>query len=147
MPASVGEQIVAAMAAALNAPSVKPAVTFRTHIDAIAEKSLPAMVLYCTEETAKLQGQSRMLRTRKVRLDCLIEGVPPVDTLADPLYVYAVQTLMADTTLPTLMRHLSEASVKWEAESGMKDIALAYIEFEVVFVTSAADPTNLIQGQ
>jgi hypothetical protein len=54
--ASAGEQIVAAMATALNAPSNKPATTYRTRVDALEAKELPAMILYAIEEKPEISG-------------------------------------------------------------------------------------------
>lgn len=143
--ASIGEQIVQAMADALNAPENKPAKTWRTRIDAIGSGELPAFVLYALTDDPNREGPNTVLHTRTVRLECMVEGEPPADALTDPLYVFAVQTLFAwgddETGYGANVRGLEEARVQWETEKSYADRCIAVVDFKVVFVTKATDPT------
>ena len=144
MSTSVGEQIVAAMVTALNAPTNKPCVTQRSRVDALAAAEFPAFVLYSVDERADLKGPNTVMRTRTVRLEVMVQGEPPADVQLDPLYVYAVQTLIADPTLTApgtgLTRQLRDTRVQWEVEASYQDVALALVDFEAVFVTTK-DPS------
>lgn len=138
---SVGEQLVQAMSDALNAPSGKPCTCFRTRIDALATAELPAFVIYAVHEKPVMKGPSTKLRTRTVRLEAMVAGEPPADSLVDPLYVYAINTLLADTNLRQYIRRLEESQIQWETEASYQDACIAAIDFEAVFVTSN-DPTQ-----
>jgi hypothetical protein len=141
--ASVNEQILAAMAMALNAPGDKPAITYRTRVDAFAAGELPAFVLYAQKQDVKRASGNRKERTLTARLEAMVAGEAPADALTDPLYVYAVNTLLADPTLGIGVRRLDEAAVQWQTEAGLSDVCVAAIDFDVVFVTTN-DPTERI---
>jgi hypothetical protein len=118
------------MATALNLPSNKPATTYRTRVDALEAKELPAMILYAIEESgSRLPGPAPGVRRRKVRLEMMVEGQPPADTLVDPLYVFAVNTLLADATLAGMLRRLEETSFMWETEASYQDACVAVCDF------------------
>ena len=138
---SAGEQLMQAMVAALNAPDPKPCKCYRTRIDALTAAELPAFVLYAVEEVAQTRGPNTKLRTRTVRLECMVEGEPPADSLIDPLYVYAIQALQGDAAFEGLLRKLDEARIQWQTEASYQDASVALIDFELVFVTSLTDPT------
>lgn len=140
MPDSVGEAIVKAVAAALNAPGNKPATTYRTRVDAINSGELPAFVLFAVEESSQRVSQNVRYRTRTLRLEAHVAGVPPADSLTDPLYVFAINTLYADAALFALIRQLDETRVQWEGMPSYEDRAVAAIDFDVVFSTFI-DPT------
>jgi hypothetical protein len=59
----------------------------------------------------------------------MVEGQPPADTLVDPLYVFAVNTLLADATLAGLLRRLEETSLMWETEASYQDACIAVCDF------------------
>ena len=139
IPQSVGEQIILKMIAVLNAPVNKPGVTHRSRVHAFATRELPAFVLYNLKEPVERISREQVTRTRRVRLECLVASPPPADAALDPLYVYAVETLLADSALAAMLRQLAEAEIVWDVESGYQDVAVAGIEFEVEYSTTT-DP-------
>jgi hypothetical protein len=140
MSASRGEQIMEAIAAALNAPSNKPAPTYRENIDALASADLPAFCLYALPETVGVAGAKTRLRKRKVRVEVHVGGVPPIDAVADPLYVFAVNTILGDATLQGLVKGVYESGLQWETAQSYEDRCLVAIDFEVHY-TTGEDPT------
>jgi hypothetical protein len=138
--ASVGEQLVQAMSDALNNGTSPPCTCFRTRIDAFATKELPAFVIYAVHEKPETRGPGTKLRKRTVRLEAMVAGEPPADSLVDPLYVYAINTLLADANLRQYIRRLEESQVQWETEASYQDACIAAIDFEIAFVTTN-DPT------
>lgn len=139
--ASIGEQIVQAMADVLNAPTDKPCVCYRTRIDALSAKELPAFVLFAIREQPETKGPNTRLRRRTIRLEAMVAGEPPADALTDPLYVFAVNTLLAADRLRQYIRRLEESQIQWETEASYQDACIAAIDFEVVFVTTN-DPSQ-----
>lgn len=140
--ASVGEDIVEAIADALNAPAGKPCTTWRTRVEALSEEhELPAFIVYAVNEQVETASRDVAKRTRTVRLECLVAGEAPADALIDPLYVFAVKTLFADAALWAQIRGLAESQIKWDTESGYQDLAIAQVDFDVVFATKRTDPT------
>lgn len=139
--ASVGEQIVAAMFAALNTAPSKPCAVYRNRVDALAAAELPAMIVYAVDERPGLRGPNTMLRLRTVRLECMVEAAPPADVLVDPLYVFAIVTLQADPTLQRLTRKITETSIQWETEASYQDRTVALVDLQVDFVTQLVDPS------
>lgn len=142
------------MVATLNAPSDKPATTYRSRPDALNEEELSAFVLYAMEEESKIrsggtaQSGGTVERTRKVCLEIQTKGPAPADAQLDPLYVWAVQTLLADSTLPTLLRwrSLHDARIQWDTQAGASDLAVALVVFTFDYYTTRLDPTLLIPG-
>jgi hypothetical protein len=143
---SVGEQIMQALVTAMNASPQKPATTTRARADAYSEAELPAYVLYATEEAAQIQSPNILLRKRRVRLEILVAGQPPIDAAVDPLFVYAVQTIVQDEATQAFTRKISQVQMAWEIQPGAQDLGVAAVDFDVTYVTAADDPTKLITG-
>ena len=140
IPSSIGEQIILKMIAVLNAPVPKPAMCWRSRVEAFASRELPAFVLYNLKEPVERISRDQLARTRRVRLECLVASPPPADAAVDPLYVFAIQMLLADPTLGGMVRSVAEAEIVWDVESGYQQVAVAGIEFEVEYSTTL-DPT------
>jgi len=94
------------------------------------------------------QSGGTVERTRKVCLEIQTKGPAPADAQLDPLYVWAVQTLLADSTLPTLLRwrSLHDARIQWDTQAGASDLAVALVVFTFDYYTTRLDPTLLIPG-
>lgn len=140
--ASIGEQIVAAMVAALNASPSKPATCYRSRVDAFAAPELPAMVLYNVRERIIRKSQHNAYRQRTVRLEVLCAGPPPVDALIDPLFIYATQALWNDPSFGGLDLGLEPVAAIWEEAPGYPDVAMAAFDFDFIYVTKLDDPTQ-----
>lgn len=136
MAKSIGEQIMEAMLAALNAPSVKPARTSRSRVDPLNTVELPAFVLFAQGESITAAGGSTRRHIRKVRLEAMVEGVEPADVLLDPLYVYAVNTLLADPTFGGLAKGCYESAIEWGQSASYQNACVALIDFEVHWTTT-----------
>jgi hypothetical protein len=142
MADSIREQILKAFITALNAPSNKPATASRSRVDALSSGELPAFVVRARDEDAARRGPTASLRSLRVRVESHVEGAAPADSLLDPLLVYVVQTVYADTGIAALIREIDETHIDWEAESGYAEVATAAQDFTVTFATQAADPTQ-----
>lgn len=141
MADTVGEQIRKAMVLALNTPAAKPATCYDNRRDAFAVGELPAFDLYSVEEKAVRQTDTITERRRRMRLECLVAGLPPQDQAADPLISYAVQTLFSDSTLAGMSFYLDQTEILWQTEPGEEEACIALLDFEVAFTTLAQDPT------
>lgn len=148
MPSSVRETIVQALCDALNAPSVKPCKTWRTRVDAFGSSELPAMVVFALSETVESNSTNTDLRTCTVRVEILVQGEPPADSLIDPLYVYLFATLdAADAALGGHgIRRLQETRVQFETDPSYQDVTVAAVDFNVVYATRFGDPTVKVTG-
>lgn len=148
MPSSVREVIVQALCDALNAPSVKPCVTWRTRVDAFGSSELPAMVVFALAEDVASQSTSTDLRTCTIRVEILVTGLPPADALIDPLYVYLFETLdAAGVALGSLgIRRMQEMKLQFETDPSYEDVTLAAVDFQVVYATRFGDPTTKVTG-
>jgi hypothetical protein len=130
------EQILAAAIAALNAASNPPATAYRTRIDPVNQGELPAIVLYGLKETVEHAGPTTRRRILTMRLEIVQEGAAPADAAIDPIYLFAVNTLMADATLGGLVKGLYEIAVQWETEASYQDACVAVVDFEVHYTTT-----------
>jgi hypothetical protein len=73
---------------------------------------------------------------------CTVVGTDGVDKLADPLYVAACQTVLADPTLGGLVLTTRVVGAKWEKEGEGLEVPLALVvTFESEFATSRSDPS------
>lgn len=142
---SVGENITQAIVDALNAGDPKPATAFRTRVDALSTKELPAFIVYAVKERVEKRSENVKLRTRTVRVEAMVAGEAPADALVDPLYVYAVNTLLASNTVAALLRRIEESTIQWENEASYQDATIAFVDFEVEFPTMN-DPTAAFSG-
>jgi hypothetical protein len=157
LPSSAGEVIVQSLCDTLNTPPAPPAgsgaaqlvapcKTYRTRIDAFGSKELPAMVIYAVKEAVVTASSNTVKRTRTVRLEVMVMGEPPADTIVDPLYVFAIKTFDLIDNKAIGMRRLAEASIQWETEASYQDACIAVIDFDVVYATLAGDPTQLVNS-
>jgi hypothetical protein len=138
---SIREQILTAMVTALNAPEPKPAVTERDRVDAVTG---PAIVLHAVEERVDISSRGIYVRRLKVRLEMYVSAPAPADSAIDPLYTFAVNTLMQSEALGEFLQELREAQMQWGAVAGEQDLAMAQLDFEAVYTTTA-DPTEIFR--
>lgn len=141
---SVGERITQMICDALNAFDDKPAIAYRSRTEALSIGELPAMVVYSALENAELQSDT-LRRKRTVRVEIMVAGEAPADGLIDPVYVYAVLALTKHPTLGDLVNLTQETGIEWDLEGGYEDVAIAKVDFDVVYQTEQWDPTKLFQ--
>jgi hypothetical protein len=140
---SVREQIVTRIAALLNGPN-SPATAYRSRTEALtSQESLPAFAVYWFKERPNddLSSHDRVGKTLTVRVECIVKGPTPADTLADPLLVYAVKQVMTDVTLDGLTVEITEAGIQVALESEFEDIAAAALDFDVDYTHLYGDAT------
>jgi len=140
---SIREQIVVAFVAALNAPEAKPCVFSRTRVDMFAAAELPGGVVYAMQDDSDERGADVNLHKARVRVEIVVAGEAPADALIDPIYVYVVNTVMANESavwaVPGL-KQLKEIRTQFESEASYQDSTMAFVEFEAIFATMT-DPT------
>lgn len=137
---SVREQIAAAVLTALNAPEGKPCTFYRTRVDVFNAPELPGGVVYVLNDDVSDRSGSVNLHNARIRVEVIVAGEAPADSLIDPIYVYVVNTLMADEPLGEKLKKLQEVRTQFESEASYQDSTMAFIEFEAVFATRT-DPT------
>lgn len=138
---SIREQIMAAMVTALNAPGDKPTTTERDRVDAVAGS---AIVLHAVEEHVDIKSRGVYERRLKVRLEMYVAAPAPADSAIDALYVFAVNTLMQSGVVGEFLQELREAQIQWGTVAGEQDLAMASLDFEAVYHTTA-DPTQVFR--
>jgi len=143
MSASVREQIVEAVVAALtnNNP---PAPVYRSRVQPLSSaETLPAYVVYPHgREPAERLGMEAVKHTLTLRVEALVKGQPPLDQALDPLLTYAVQTISADPAVAALVIDVIEESAEWEMESAYEDVGAGAQDFTVTYATLRGDPTT-----
>jgi hypothetical protein len=143
MATSVGETIMQLIAAALNAPGDKPRTTVRQRTNPInlenedGSSGLDEFLLYAVKETSEYLSHSLTCRReRHVRIEIPVAGSPPLDSAADPLCVYIVQTLLSDVNLWRGISLLEELGQIWETDSSYVDASVCVLELKITYVTT-----------
>ncbi len=145
--ASVREQILEQFKTLLDGGG-KPAglTVHRYRTRPIERDDLPAQVIYpadsaggtVAETLADFDGVGQLERELRVRVESRIEvpeGTPP-DSALDALYLWAVQTILADTTLGGLALEVREDATSFDAAEFEKTVAACATDFVVRYVTS-----------
>lgn len=149
--ASIREQILEKVKTLLGGAGKPTGLTvhrFRTW--PIERDNLPAQVIYpatsaggaVAESVDPFDGIGNVARELRVRVESRVE-VPektPPDSALDPLYLWAVQTLMADVTLGGLALDVQEEATSFDADEFEKVIAACATDFLVTYVTLREDP-------
>ncbi len=161
-PASIREQVVLAVLAALEASTapcpglsgaaVSQPVGLTVHRERtrpIEIDSLPAILVYSDDDVPKPLGEEKYRaplteRQLTVALECRAQGsasVPP-DAALDPITVWAALAIFADETLGGLANGVEEGRTVWKSQEGDVPIASAKWSITVKFRTSRLDPTS-----
>lgn len=135
---SLQSQVLDAVVALLGGP-VKG--VYRTRFTPFAIAELPAINVLPDEE----QNTPDTTDGDDIRFRFLVRhmgaAVDEVDKAIDPLYVQAMQQILADSTLGGLVRFTRYISRKWEFEKAEYDQAALTVIYEVEFSTSRTDPS------
>jgi hypothetical protein len=161
-PASIREQIVLAVVAALGAATAPCAgvsggivsqpiglTVHRERTRPIEIDSLPAILVYVDDDAPKtLAGQVFAAplteRQASVSLECRAQGsasIPP-DAALDPITVWAALAIFADERFGGLANGVEEGRTVWNSQEGDVPIASAKWSITVKFRTSRLDPTS-----
>lgn len=158
-PASIREQIVLAIVAALGAATapragglVSPPSGLTVHRErtrAIEVDSLPAIMVYSDDNDPKpLAGQAYAAPLTEhqlaVSLECRALGsasIPP-DAALDPVLVWAALAIFADERFGGLASGVEEGRTVWNSHEGDVPVASAKYSITVKFRTSRLDPTS-----
>lgn len=149
MPDSIRKQILDAAVTALNASGTKPCTFFRSRVEAAGASERPIGIVRPVEESAERKGPNITLHELTMRVEVIADAdgaAVGLDALLEPVLVYVVQTLYASSTFLNLLARasdgaLNEKHVQWNFEPGHEDVGLAFIDFEVAYLTKAQDPT------
>lgn len=147
--ASIREQIIVALMAALNAGGGPAGLTVhRERTRAIEQDSLPAIMIYCEDDPPKtLSGVTYRAplteRQLTVGVECRALGSSSVspDAALDPVTVWATKQTFSDETFGGLANGVEEIRTVWSSREGDKPIAAATIHFTIKYRTSRLDPT------
>jgi hypothetical protein len=155
---SVGEQIVAKIAELLNAPADKPLLTVRQRPCPLSAedyddgtKGIDAFLLYALKESSQRESLNRVLRERNIRIEIPVSGPPPLDEVADPLYLFIVNALFTDDAQSALASvgmadgtqgkfWMEEVGLIWETVSSYVDMSVCVLELKFTFATTT-DPS------
>jgi hypothetical protein len=155
---SIREQIAALTIAALQEPGTpeQPAPpglnVHRERTRPIEQDKLPAILVYFEDEeptpigeTGKPQRFQAPLTQRHLNLVLEMRGktLPgqAPDEVIDPLYVWAMQRVMADERFGGLAMGVTEGPMKWTAKELDVVFAGAALHLVVHYRTSRTDPT------
>lgn len=144
---SIRDQIVAAAVTTLQAGGGPAGLVITRFKLTPTATDLPAIAVYPgPEQSNRVFNQRRgplswHYVTLRLELRAMATAGQTADQALDPLYVWAVQRLMADESLGGLSDFLDEASYNPDAELLDKRYALAVLDFTVTYHTRAADPT------
>jgi len=152
---SIREQIAGLVVAALSGdakgPVVKPdALTVhRERTRPIEQDQLPAILVYFEDdEPTPLAKQRFQAPLTERHLNVVLElrttpasGVSP-DSAIDPLYIWAMQQIMADERFGGVAMGVTEGPTKWTAKEADVVLAGAALHLVIHFRTSRKDPSS-----
>jgi len=142
--ASIGNQILVAVAAALTAHAAKPAGTtvHRDYMRAFEAETLPAAVVYWGGELPEDRASARvdMRQTMIVELRLVVPAGTVPDDFVDPFKVWIVKAVMADEGfggLASMTTYIGGTPVHTEEDKRYAAIAF---EFVTLHQQQRADP-------
>lgn len=157
-PASIREQVLIAVVAALGASTarisnpVSPPTGLTVHRErtrAIEVDSLPAILVYADDGVPKplagqVYGSPLTEHELTVALECRAQGSSAVspDAALDPVLVWAALAIFADERFGGLASGVEEGRTVWNSHEGDVPIASAKYSITVRFRTSRLDPTS-----
>jgi hypothetical protein len=149
MSASIREQIMLAIVAALDAGGAPAGLTVhRERTRPIETDSLPAIMLYAEDDQPKPMGSNyrapQTERQLSIGLQCRAVGSSSItpDEALDPIIVWADLQMFLDETFGGLANGVEEIRTVWSSREGDQPVAAATIHFTVKYRTSRLDPTS-----
>jgi hypothetical protein len=152
VPASIREQIMTALVAALSAGGAGSPAGLTVHRERtrpIEIDSLPAIMVYADDEVPKpLAGQTYKAplteRQLSVGLECRAAGSSGVspDEALDPVLVWAAAAVRADETFGGVTNGVEEGRTVWASKEGTTPVAAAKWSITIRYRTSRLDPTS-----
>lgn len=158
MSASIREQIVEAIVAALSDPSGPAGLTVhRARARPLTQDELPAQVVYVVEERSVVAGNvafttptaltgalvgSLTEHQLLLRVETRVAGDPP-DVALEPFVVWATQQVLKDPSFGELAINALEYDTKWTAQEASTGVFGATSQdFVIQYFSLAADPTS-----
>jgi hypothetical protein len=151
---SIRERIVDAVIAVLAGPGTPqstPPPNLKVHRERsrpIAKDTLPAILVYCEDDEPTPLAKQRFqapLTERHLNLVLELRTTPDAgqkpDEAIDPLYVWAVQQMMANERFGGLAMGVTEGPMKWMATEADVVFAGAGLHLIIHYRTSRLDPT------
>jgi hypothetical protein len=148
--ASIREQIVIALVAALNAEGGPAGLTVhRERTRPIEIDSLPAIMVYNDDDVPKplaAQVYAAPLTERRlsVAMECRAAGSSGIspDQALDPILVWAAEAVFADEHFGGLASSVEEGRTVWSSKETDTPIAAAKWNVTIKYRTARTDPTS-----
>jgi len=137
---SIRDQIVAAIVSALGV-SGAPGSVDQSRLEQYTDDQLPAFNVFPGKDEKLVATSDDEGRKLIVHVECLAAGATKADHAVDPLYVWAVQKIMADPTLGGLATFTCHEDDEWTLAWSEKDIVALKVSFSVEYRTARTDPT------
>lgn len=144
--ASRTDQIVAAIVALLEAAAAAPGAPADLAVDRFPTRVGKGnqIGVYPIQEPVEAAPQgSGPLSKRRLRLVLEIRadgGTGSIDQELDPLYVFAVRTILADRRLGGVVIDMQEVLKEWKASEGERPHGVLLLHFTVTHQTRADNP-------
>jgi hypothetical protein len=146
---SIREQIAATVVDALQQPGAPGGLTVhRERTRPIDQDHLPAILVYFEDdEPTPLEKQKFQAPLTQRHLNVVFEmravpqGGQAPDEAVDPLYLWAMQQIMADEKFTGLAMGVTEGPMKWMAKEADVVFAGATLHMTIHYRTSRLDPT------
>lgn len=138
--ASVGDQIIEALVAAIAAPAVPLGASVGRF--QVQQPVPPFIGVYgLVEEVTPIAGRGALVhRGMMVMVEVRVQDDPP-DRAVDPLLVHATKRIMAgDRRLGGLCNGIKELKTEWKAQPGARIMGAGTRFFLVAYQTRADDP-------
>jgi hypothetical protein len=152
VPASIREQIMVLLVAALNAGGAGSPAGLTVHRERtrpIEIDSLPAILVYADDDVPKPLGQQVYAaplteRQFSLTLECRAQGTSSIspDAVLDPVLVWAAKTVLANERFGGLASGVEEGRTVWASREGDTPVASAKLSFTIKYRTSRLDPTS-----
>lgn len=138
--ASLREQILARIAAALIGATPAGANVFRSREASITRAQTPAITVLMGGETDQRMSQAADKHTLRVLVAIFVRG-DPWDQLADTVAVPAHAVLMSDAALWALVLDVRKVASDPEAEEADRTAGTLSVTYDITYLTRASDIT------
>lgn len=138
------EQLIEAAINALANGAGAPCPIYAARVQPLsADDDLPCFVITWDKESAQNLTSVASQRELEMRVEVVVAGsIQPIDQKFDPLYLWAVKTLYADSVFQGMIQGFEETGTDAARESAAEDLGSAAITFKVTYTCQRADPSQ-----
>ena len=137
--ATLREQIVVAMVAAVNAGSIG-ATAYRSRTEALSRAQSPALIIEPVSDSAQQNVVPKLDWTLTVRGTLVVRG-PAADVAADPIVQATHAALLADMTYGGLAMTTLPSTVQYQFSDADGGVCVVTMDYRVQYRTSEQDLT------